>query len=74
MEVYPFAGLVDEVNRSTPRILINRDVVGPFVKRRKRSNDVVVKGDIVDSVRRLAELLGWTESIETLMKQEKPCL
>ena len=53
---------------------MNRDVVGPFVKRRKRSNDVVVKGDIVDSVRHLVQLLGWTESIETLMMQEQQCV
>lgn len=70
LEVYPFAGLVDEVSRSTPRILINRDIVGPFVRRKKRPNDVVVKGDIVESVRHLVQLLGWTESIEFLMKKE----
>jgi len=71
LEVYPFAGLVEEVSKSAPRILINREVVGPFVKRRKRPNDIVVKGDIVESVRHLARLLGWTEAIEMLLSQEK---
>ena len=71
LEVYPFAGLVEEVRKSAPRILINREVVGPFVKRRKRPNDVVVKGDIVEGVRYLARLLGWTEAIEMLLSQEK---
>ena len=70
LEVYPFASLIDEVNRSVPRVLINREVVGPFVKRKKRPNDVVIKGDIVEGVQRLVKLLGWTESIEFLMKQE----
>ena len=52
-------------------MLINRDPVGPFVKRSKRPNDVVIKGDIVEGVKNLAKLLDWRESIKTLMRQDK---
>ena len=63
LEVYPFAGLVEEVSKSTPRLLINREIVGPFKKKVRRSNDAVIKGDIVDGVEKLVKALDWTESI-----------
>ena len=52
-----------------PRLLINRDLVGPFAWR-PRSRDVVQLGDMVHSVERLVELLGWTEELRDLMRQE----
>ncbi len=33
LKVYPFASLVNDVPATTPRLLINRDEVGPFVDR-----------------------------------------
>ena len=41
------------------------------MKGRRRPNDVVVKGDIVDNVRYLVELLGWTKAVDMSMMQEK---
>ncbi|XP_065070886.1 NAD-dependent protein deacetylase sirtuin-3-like isoform X2 [Rhopilema esculentum] len=70
LEVEPFAGLVQEVRSYTPRLLVNRDAVGPFVRRKRRPNDVIVKGDIVDAVRKLIELLGWSKEVDLLMKEE----
>ena len=35
LEVYPFAGIADSVPNDTPRLLINRDLVGSFGTRQK---------------------------------------
>ncbi|GAB5578283.1 NAD-dependent protein deacetylase sirtuin-3 [Prionailurus iriomotensis] len=67
--VEPFASLSEAVRSSVPRLLINRDLVGPFAWR-PRSRDVVQLGDMVHSVERLVELLGWTEELRDLMRQE----
>ncbi|XP_034501793.1 NAD-dependent protein deacetylase sirtuin-3, mitochondrial isoform X5 [Ailuropoda melanoleuca] len=67
--VEPFASLSEAVQRSVPRLLINRDLVGPFAWR-PRSRDVVQLGDVVHGVERLAELLGWTQELQDLIQQE----
>ncbi len=69
LEVEPFAGLVNEVSRSVPRLLINRDVVGPFVRRKKRSNDVVIKGDIIDGVNKLLTALSWKNELDDIVEK-----
>ncbi|XP_068168726.1 NAD-dependent protein deacetylase sirtuin-3, mitochondrial [Antennarius striatus] len=66
LEVEPFASLAGAVRSSVPRLLINRDLVGPFAGRR-RPRDVVQLGDVVSSVRALVEALGWTQEVEALM-------
>ncbi|XP_026346135.3 NAD-dependent protein deacetylase sirtuin-3, mitochondrial isoform X4 [Ursus americanus] len=67
--VEPFASLSEAVQSSVPRLLINRDLVGPFAWR-PRSRDVVQLGDVVHGVERLAELLGWTQELQDLIQQE----
>ena len=68
-QVEPFAGIASAVDRSTPRLLVNREIVGPFSRRwERRSNDVVQRGDIVEGVKKLVNLLGWSESMEAIMK------
>lgn len=52
-----------------PRLLMNRDMVGPLAWR-PRSRDVVQLGDLVHSVERLVELLGWTEEMKDLVRRE----
>ncbi|XP_038418817.1 NAD-dependent protein deacetylase sirtuin-3, mitochondrial isoform X3 [Canis lupus familiaris] len=69
LEVEPFASLSEAVRSSVPRLLINRDVVGPFAWC-PRSRDVVQLGDVVHSVERLVELLGWREELQDLIQQE----
>ncbi|XP_037338395.2 NAD-dependent protein deacetylase sirtuin-3, mitochondrial isoform X1 [Pungitius pungitius] len=66
MEVEPFASLAGAVGGSVPRLLINRDPVGPFAGRR-RARDVVRLGDVVEGVRALVDALGWTRELEALM-------
>ncbi|XP_059253466.1 NAD-dependent protein deacetylase sirtuin-3, mitochondrial isoform X3 [Mustela nigripes] len=69
LEVEPFASLSEAVRSSVPRLLINRDLVGPFAWR-PRGTDVVQLGDVVQGVERLVELLGWTEELQELVQQE----
>ncbi|XP_004638080.2 NAD-dependent protein deacetylase sirtuin-3, mitochondrial isoform X2 [Octodon degus] len=69
LEVEPFASLSEAVRGSVPRLLINRDLVGPFAWH-PRSRDVVQLGDVVHNVERLVELLGWTEELQDLVQRE----
>ena len=71
MQVEPFASLTSLPHLNVPRLLINREVVGPFRHRRKRSTDVAMTGrDLVECVSELAGIAGWTKELETLVKGE----
>lgn len=59
----------EAVRSSVPRLLINRDLVGPFFWRPRR-RDVAQLGDVIHSVERLVELLGWTEEMKDLVQRE----
>lgn len=65
----PFASLSEAVRSSVPRLLMNRDMVGSLAWC-PRSRDVVQLGDLVHSVERLVELLGWTEDMQDLVQRE----
>ncbi|XP_049637136.1 NAD-dependent protein deacetylase sirtuin-3, mitochondrial isoform X3 [Suncus etruscus] len=67
--VEPFASLSEAVWSSVPRLLINKDLVGSFAWG-PRSKDVMLLGDLVQNVEKLAELLGWTEELRSLVQQE----
>lgn len=68
-QVEPFASLSEAVQKSVPRLLINRDLVGPFALS-PRSKDVAQLGDVVHGVERLVDLLGWTQELRDLIQQE----
>jgi len=70
LQVEPFASLAGAVRSSVPRVLINRDLVGPFAWQ-QRCSDVAQLGDVVSGVEKLVELLGWTEEMQTLIQKEK---
>ncbi|KTF70921.1 hypothetical protein cypCar_00048815 [Cyprinus carpio] len=67
LEVEPFASLAGAVRGSVSRLLINRDLVGPFAWGSQRHNDVAELGDVVSGVKKLVELLGWKQELEALM-------
>ncbi|XP_029412682.1 NAD-dependent protein deacetylase sirtuin-3, mitochondrial isoform X1 [Nannospalax galili] len=69
LEVEPFASLSEMVQKSVPRLLINRDLVGPFAWH-PRSRDVAQLGDVVHGVERLVDLLGWTQEMQDLIQRE----
>lgn len=70
-QVEPFASLAGAVRGSVPRLLINRDPVGPFAGRALRRHDVAELGDVVGGVRKLTDLLGWTQELDALMATDK---
>ncbi|KAI1903952.1 hypothetical protein AGOR_G00000700 [Albula goreensis] len=70
LEVEPFASLAGAVRGSVSRLLINRDLVGPFAWGNPRYNDVAELGDVVGGVRKLADALGWTQELDALMAAE----
>lgn len=61
----PFASLAGAVRASVPRLLINRDLVGPFAWRR-RPADVVQLGDVVRGVQELVDAIGWSRDLDAL--------
>ena len=65
----PFASLAGSVRSSVPRLLINRDSVGPFTWGSLRPTDVTQLGDVVTGVGALAQAIGWTQELEALMAQ-----
>ncbi|XP_064121448.1 NAD-dependent protein deacetylase sirtuin-3-like [Macrobrachium nipponense] len=65
LEVYPFAGIADAVSRQTPRVLINRELVGSFGT---RANDYMLLGDLTSSVKRLVKSIGWENELKDLTK------
>ncbi|XP_065539403.1 NAD-dependent protein deacetylase sirtuin-3, mitochondrial isoform X4 [Lathamus discolor] len=70
LEVEPFASLAGAVRGSVPRVLINRDLVGPFAWQ-QRHKDVAQLGDVVHGVQALVELLGWSRELQALIQKEK---
>jgi NAD-dependent SIR2 family protein deacetylase len=76
--VYPFAGLVNEVSATTPRLLINKESAGVFRRVTGEEDapaignyrDVVFLGESDQGVAKLAELLNWEEDLKLL--SEKP--
>ncbi|XP_053368510.1 NAD-dependent protein deacetylase sirtuin-3, mitochondrial [Clarias gariepinus] len=69
LEVEPFASLSGAVRGSVSRLLINRDLVGPFVSGVSRHTDVAELGDVVSGVRKLADALDWMPELEALMTE-----
>ena len=84
LKVHPFAGLVERVSDSCPRLLLNREPVtgGDMLKSmlgiptgldfssELSYRDVFVGGPCDLSCERLAELLGWREELEALYAKE----
>jgi NAD-dependent deacetylase sirtuin 2 len=66
LKVHPFASLITMVPRGTPRILVNRELVGEYPRGfqfRKGSGDVFLKGDCDDGCQRVADAIGWGEEL-----------
>lgn len=71
LQIEPFASLVNTVRSTVPRLLLNREVVGPFTKVPLRRKDFVELGNLEDLVRRFAQMLGWNEGIEEMMSTQE---
>nr|CAB3266080.1 Sir2-a zinc finger protein [Phallusia mammillata] len=73
LEVEPFASLVDSTRYNIPRLLLNRDRVGPFERRsRGRPNDHALTGELTATIDRLVAKLGWKDFLHDLtVRNEK---
>lgn len=69
LTVYPFAGLHSEVPKHALRVLINKEPVGDF-KKKKRKSDIVVLENADIAATTICELLGWKEELEALYNDE----
>ncbi|EHK45892.1 hypothetical protein TRIATDRAFT_166209, partial [Trichoderma atroviride IMI 206040] len=65
LTVYPFASLPDMARQKSPRVLFNMEKVGSLGS---RVDDVLELGSCDDGIRKLAELLGWTDELEDLWR------
>ncbi|XP_071831999.1 NAD-dependent protein deacetylase sirtuin-3-like isoform X2 [Apostichopus japonicus] len=75
LEVYPFAGIVNSARGYIPRILINREAVGPFARPKTgRFNDLAVTGDLLENVQKFTRVLGWKKAMEDLIKENEALL
>ena len=68
LAVYPFAGIVDSATRATPRLLLNRELVGTFLA--PRLNDVTMIGDLEMNVKDCLTRWDAIGQMMALMKQE----
>ncbi|KAG8438752.1 hypothetical protein GDO86_005084 [Hymenochirus boettgeri] len=68
LKIYPFADLVNIVRPNIPRLLINKEKVGPFAKKRLRKKDVAELGDLCDITGRMVRELSWQGELEKLME------
>ena len=66
IQVEPFASLVSLVRTGVPRLLLNRDLVGPFKSRRRKQEDFALTDDLVTSVKGIAQSAGWLEELERM--------
>ncbi|KAK1785105.1 hypothetical protein P4O66_018206, partial [Electrophorus voltai] len=71
LQIEPFASLVNTVRSTVPRLLLNRHAVGPFERKPLRRRDYMELGDLVDSVSRLARILGWHAEIQDLLNSQE---
>lgn len=69
LTVYPFAALPSEVGLSTLRVLVNKDLVGDFKK--KRRTDIVFLEDCDGFATEICKLLGWEKELEELITKER---
>lgn len=71
LEVEPFANIIRGSHFNAPRLLMNRESVGPF-KRKKfdKRKDLQMLGDLIYIVDQFVEKLGWTKDLEALISKE----
>ena len=70
LQVEPFAGLVGSVRVNTPRVLLNRDRVGPF-KKKLRSSDMALTASLDETINALVDNLGWKNDLDQLLEADK---
>jgi len=70
LQVDPFAKIVNAIPSKTPRILVNRDKVGPFLSGR-RIQDFSMCGDISHLCRKILMKLGWEYQLDQMIGRQR---
>ncbi len=72
LKVEPFASIIDECPKTVPRVLMNKNLVGPFKKTKNATSkkDVAMLGDLVDLIQMFVQNIGWEEELNELMRRE----
>ncbi|SMN22716.1 similar to Saccharomyces cerevisiae YPL015C HST2 Cytoplasmic member of the silencing information regulator 2 (Sir2) family of NAD(+)-dependent protein deacetylases [Maudiozyma saulgeensis] len=68
LTVYPFASLPIEVPKTHHRALINREIVGDFLKE-PRKLDIIIKSHSDEAAQIIADELGWSKELDALMEK-----
>ncbi len=85
LKVQPFASLIEKVNKSVPRILINRekvgikedDIISFLIKKmdgfnfEDDSRDYFIQNDCDDSIKEIVLELGWYQELENIINIQK---
>jgi NAD-dependent histone deacetylase SIR2 len=71
LKVHPVAGLPSLAAPSVPRVLINREAAGDLGS---RPDDILLLNDCDNTVRILADSLGWRKELEDIWKEVGPQL
>lgn len=74
LQVMPFAGLVHAVGGDVPRLLINREAVGPFedlAHGERDGRDALWLGDADEAIRALVKEIGWDDEFDELLLEGK---
>ncbi|CAN2387357.1 NAD-dependent protein deacetylase [Pristimantis euphronides] len=72
LEIEPFASIVNAVRPNVPRVLINRDLVGPFKNNPLKNTDVVELGELCEVTRKLLSTLNWQTEMDEVMNSQEP--
>merc|ERR1719376_630092 len=70
LQVTPFAKIVNAIPSKTPRILVNRDKVGPFLNGSRRE-DFSMCGDISYLCRKILLKLGWEYQLDQMIGRQR---
>lgn len=73
LSVQPFSSLIHRIRENVPRVLFNKEPVGPFrfCQMACCFRDVYIAGDCDEQVRALCQELGWEEELETLYQESE---
>jgi NAD-dependent deacetylase sirtuin 3 len=84
LKVEPFANIIQNTRNSVPRLLLNKESVGPFklIKVSKGANgfnnpnckDLQILGDLINCVDFFVEKLGWKDELDELVSRETKAL
>ena len=71
LEVFPFASLAGLVKKETPRVLINRELVGGIKMSKGESRDLFLEGDCDRTIKYILDACDWNEDFIKLCKEVK---